>query len=221
MHMRWKFLDPDLAPFGHGMPELPQTALVMAPVADYRHELMAEEAGETERMAEIRQFGFSSGRHCAHLAQALLDLPVQAIGREDRVPVWPAHSKGSITHSAKVAAAMASTGFKGVGVDIEQTGRVDEKLYRMLFTEAEQGLLGDYGFDAATVAFSAKEAGYKAIYPIGQQFVGFQEAEIHLAADSNTFTIEYIGEHAPNRALNEGQGYWCEHDGQVMTIFLL
>lgn len=219
--MLWKFLDSDLEAFKHGFPDLTGTAVVMSSVADYRHELLGAEHDETQKMAEVRQFGFSSGRHCAHLVQEMLGLDIEAIGRADRVPVWPKHSMGSITHSSRIAAAMATTHFSSVGIDIEETGRVDSKLYRILFTEAEQARLADHKFDAATVVFSAKEAGYKAVYPLAQKFIGFQEAEIHLDADSSSFAIDYIGDHAPNRVLNSGQGYWLEHDGHVMTVFVI
>ncbi len=219
--MLWKFLDSELEAFAVDFPELPETALAMAPVADFRHELLEEERGETEKMAEARQLGFSSGRYCAHLVQAMLGLKVQAIGRADRAPVWPDHSMGSITHSATIAAALASTHFRSVGIDIEQTGRVEDKLHRMLFTEAEQARLKSHGFDAATVVFSAKEAGYKSIYPLAQTYIGFQQAEIRLEPDSRSFTIDYIGEHVPNRVLNSGRGYWREHAGHVMTVFVI
>ena len=119
----------------------------MASVRDFRAELLVPEDTELSRMAEIRQFGFSSGRHCAHLAQRLLGLEPSPVLRKDRVPMWPGHSVGSITHSRKIAAAMASTGHTGVGIDIEQSDRVDEKLHRVLFTNTEQETLGDCEFD--------------------------------------------------------------------------
>jgi 4'-phosphopantetheinyl transferase EntD len=90
-----------------------------------------------------------------------------------------------------------------------------------LFTEAEKQHISQLGADAATVIFSAKEAGYKAIYPIGRQFIGFLEAEIQIHPQTQTFDIRYLGEHPPNMQLNEGKGFWREHNGQVMTLFVL
>jgi len=219
--MLWKFLDAGLEPFKAGFPELAGTAVVMAPVADFRHELLGVEQQESAAMAEVRQFGFSTGRHCAHLVQQMLGLDVQAVGRNDRAPQWPETSMGSITHSAHIAAAIATTRFASVGIDVEETGRVNKKLYRTLFTPAEQARLPAFEFDAATVMFSAKEAGYKAVHPLARTYVGFQEAEVHLDAARRSFSIEYTGSHQPNKVLDTGRGYWVEHEGHVMTVFTI
>ena len=219
--MRWQHLHPELSGFEVGMPDLPNTALVLSKIDNYCEELFPQESLELERMAQPRQFGFASGRHCAHLGQQLLGLEPLPITRNKREPVWPQQCIGSITHSEVVAAAVVSTTLNGVGIDIEEAGRVDEKLYRLLFTEAEKQHISQLGADAATVIFSAKEAGYKAIYPIGRQFIGFLEAEIQIHPQTQTFSIRYLGEHAPNMQLNEGKGFWREHNGQVMTLFVL
>lgn len=218
--MQWRFLTAELRGFEEGCPDVAGTAVAMAPVADYRDQLFASEAAALEPMAERRQRGFSSGRHCAHLAQQTLGLTPEPIGRADRIPIWPSSSVGSITHTNAVAAAVASTRLTSVGIDLEVAGRVEEKLYRMLFTASETSRLSNYEFDAATVAFSAKEAGYKAIYPLGQKFIGFKEAEIELG-DQHTFSITYLGSHAPNQALEQGWGYWRIHDDHVLTVFVI
>ena len=82
-------------------------------------------------MAEQRQIGFSAGRYCAQKAQIALGLTPQAIGRNQRAPVWPKSLRGSITHSDQYAAAVVSTYLNGVGIDLELRNRVDEKLHRM------------------------------------------------------------------------------------------
>jgi len=219
--MKWQFLDAGLSGFGIGFPDVPQTAIAMASIADFRGELLQTETAEMEAMAETRQLGYSSGRHCAHLAQAMLGLEVQAIGREARVPLWPAHSVGSITHSPGIAGAISSTSCRGVGIDLEQRGRVSVKLHATLFTQAERSRLGVNGAAAADIMFSAKEAGYKAVYPLVGRYIGFQEAEIHLDIAEGTFTIDYVGDYSPNRALNTGLGYWRVHADHVLTVFMI
>ena len=219
--MLWQILDPDFAAFGGALPDIEGCAVSLCRVVDHRESLLGVEQEEIGSMVEKRQFGFSSGRRCAHLVQAQLGLEPQAVGRQDRMPIWPKPGVGSITHSDEVAAAIASLRHRGVGIDIEQTDRVDEKLYRILFTQAEQQNLNAYGFDAATVILSAKEAGYKSIFPIGRKFIGFQDAEIILNPENCSFTISYLGDHHPNEALNEGVGYWCEAHGHVLTVFVI
>jgi 4'-phosphopantetheinyl transferase EntD len=219
--VRWHFADASLEPFADGMPAIEATSLVVIPIADHRAELYPEESDELGPMAEVRQHGFSSGRHAAHLAQIELGLDAQAVGRANRVPLWPPQCTGSITHTNRIAAAAASTSLKGIGIDLEEWGRVDDQLHRMLFTEDERATLESLPKEAATVSFSAKEAGYKAIYPTGQQFIGFKEAEIFLDWQARRFTIEYLGDHAPNKALNSGVGYWQVHSDHVLTVFVI
>jgi len=224
--MNWQFLSPKLNGFETEILGADQTACVISSVQDYRQELHPKEAKELASMAEIRQIGFSSGRYCAQRAQASLGLDIQPVGRSQRVPIWPDHCVGSISHSTTIAAALVSKNFKSVGIDIEETGRVEEKLYRILFTEFEKELISQSnpahsGLDAAAIIFSAKEAGYKAIYPLGRKFIGFQEAEILLQPEQQTFSIRYLGKHEPNKALNAGKGYWQIHAGHVLTIFTI
>jgi len=219
--MKWQSEGADLAKFQDGFPDLSGAAVAMCAVADHRGELFDAERAEIGTMAEVRQMGFSSGRYCAHAAQKLLGLAPQAVERDDRVPIWPGHSRGSITHSRTTAAAIAAVGYDGVGIDLEETGRVTEKLYESLFSGAEISQLEGRNFDAASVMFSAKEAGYKAVYPLAQKYVGFHEAEVRLSTDHREFIIDYLGQHEACRVLNEGKGYWYETAGQVLTIFVI
>ena len=69
--------------------------------------------------------------------------------------------------------------------------------------------------------FSAKEAGYKAIYPLGQRFIGFHEARIELDLARQQFRIKYLGSHTANKLLDAGTGYWHRGQDHVLTIFTL
>jgi 4'-phosphopantetheinyl transferase EntD len=219
--MHWQFEQASLQ--GYQIDELQQidSAVVVSPVQDYRAQLFDEERQELVAMAEKRQLGFASGRYCAQSAQRLLRLEPAPVLRQDRVPVWPSTSVGSITHCDKIAAAAASTGVRSIGIDIETCGRVDQKLYEILFTETERARLKSLPGDAATLIFSAKEAGYKAIYPHGRKFIGFQEVEIEVDAESHTFGISYVGSYEPNRIAHEGIGYWKFYDDHVFTVFVI
>jgi 4'-phosphopantetheinyl transferase EntD len=69
--------------------------------------------------------------------------------------------------------------------------------------------------------FSAKEAGYKAIFPYGRRFIGFHDARIELDLSQQQFRVRYLGDHKPNSLLDSGIGYWHCADGHVLTIFVL
>lgn len=213
------FYSSSLQPLGDSLPDLPDTSLVLGQISDYRERLFDEEKQALQDMAEVRQISFSSGRHYAHRALEAIGERARPITRRDRVPVWPAGSVGSISHSPELAVAIASNSAPGIGVDVERAGRVDQRMFRMLFTENEQRYYHQ-DLSLATVAFSAKEAGYKSIYPSAQTYIGFKEAEIHWLSEGR-FSINYLGQHKPNCALNQGIGYWCRHEHHILTVFTL
>ena len=207
------------------LPDIPQTAMVISPVGDYASSLVGQEQQLCEFWSQKRRHSFSSGRHCVRCAQALLGLPKAAIMSENRAPIWPTGSIGSVSHSDKLACAVISTTLTGIGIDIEQVGRISNNLWPKLFTQDEQLALqhelnsSGGSNDLASTMFSAKEAGYKAIYPLGRKFIGFHDAQI--ACSANTFKIRYLGEHKPNLFLDQGQGYWQCFDDHILTLFTL
>ncbi len=219
--MLWNFVEQRYTPLQAGFPYMDQTAVAVAPLADYGSVLFASEKRAHADMGAARQDSFASGRHCAHLAQSLLGRSPQAIGRRQRVPQWPDNLVGSITHSLHLAAAIVSATYAGVGIDLEKVGRVTPKLYPAVLTPREQAVVDGQGPARATLIFSAKEAAYKAIYPLVQCYIGFQEAEVLVAADGPMFRIRYLGAEPGNFALNDGQGYWAVHDDVLMTVFTI
>ena len=218
--MRWHFVQNELN--GFCMPDvcLDETACVICFVQDRVASLFPEEAKEISSMAQARQAAFSSGRYCAHTAQREIGRTPAPVVRQGRVPIWAENLRGSITHSQDIVAAVVSSTVRGVGVDVERLNRVEERLYSRLFTPTEIEAI-DGNREAATLMFSAKEAGYKAIYPLGQAYIGFQEAQIELDVDRQRFRIEYLGEHVPNRLLNRGFGAWQVHLNHVFTVFFI
>lgn len=73
---------------------------------------------------------------------------------------------------------------RGIGVDVEQRGRVREAVFGKLFTEDELEVLADLDDDQrarnATIGFSAKEAFYKAQYPITGAWVSFTDVSVEI-----------------------------------------
>lgn len=199
---------------------LGNTAICFAKVCDRVDQLFAEERAELSQMARKRKAAFSTGRWCAHRAQEALGGTSSAIKRVKRVPLWPAGISGSITHTDVYAGAVVSSD-QAVGVDLEQLDRLHDGLHKTLFTEKERLLLDEYRPGADTIMFSAKEAGYKAVFPIGQAFIGFHEAEIALDENSQTFVIDYVGNHEPNNVFSRGVGYWRIAYNHVFTLFVI
>ena len=139
-------------------------------------------------------------------------------------PVWPSGLIGSISHSERLAVAVASNGaLRGIGIDVEDLNRFDgrnPRLYKKLFTDAERSRDWADPREGA-VLFSAKEAAYKAVNPLVGRHIGFQEVQAAVDWDGSRFQIRYLGNHPPNGLLNRGFGRFCFVDDQVVTLFFI
>lgn len=195
--------------------------MVIAPLQDHRQSLLPGEFAAVASSGDKRVIDYSTGRYCVRRAQDILQLPREQVLREQRAPLWPSGCVGSISHCDIAASAILSAAHASIGIDIERTDRVKAKLFPSLFTDKEVAALTDLPEPAAAIMFSAKEAGYKAIYPIGKRFIGFHEAEVFLDWHAQTFSIRYIGAHVPNKQVDTGRGYWRIFAGYVMTVFVL
>lgn len=141
-------------------------------------------------MGPNRLAEFTAGRACARRALTELDIEVEALPiGPGRAPQWPDGVRGSITHTdgyrGAVAARTRDLAGASIGVDAESIGRVTPKLWKRLFVEPErQALRAHTDPDlAATIFFSAKEAFYKAQYPITEAWVGFGDVRVESVAE--------------------------------------
>ena len=217
--MHWHCDDHIMRGMQPSWPMLADTALALVANGTVDARLLSDERRLARSMGSQRLKDFTSGRHSAHIAQRLLGLDEQSVLRVDRSPLWPLGQCGSISHCREWAFAGVSTQFRSIGVDIETINRVTPKLHRALFRPDEIAALGAQPDTAAAIAFSAKEAGYKAIFPIGGTFIGFQEASIDLDWSQQQFHIRYHGAHGPNKALESGVGHWRLTHEHVLTFF--
>ena len=202
--------------------EVPDGCVAEAgPVGDYPL-LPGESNGLDDAIAKRRR-QFASGRHYARLAMTRLAGYSAAILRDaDGRPRWPNGFIGSISHSDRRAAAVVCNGsLRGIGIDIEDADRqalANPRLHRRLFTEAERSLQWHHPLEGA-VRFSGKEAAYKAVNPIVGRYIGLREVEADIDWRRGSFRIRYLGDHAPNRLIESGQGRFYLVDDQVITLF--
>jgi 4'-phosphopantetheinyl transferase EntD len=146
--------------------------------------------------AAKRQREFALGRACARAALARLGHDNAALRRKaDGAPSWPDGIVGSISHTQGLAVALAAAAkvIRGLGVDVEQEGRVTPALYRHLFDPEERAQLAglsEAGRDRqAALLFSAKEACCKiwlARHEAPQPFTG-----IHVIMTGMDFTAQF------------------------------
>ena len=130
-----------------------------------------------------RRFYFALGRAAARDALAELGVGPVAIRRGPAgEPVWPPGVVGAITHTGDLAVAVVGwqTDYAGLGVDLERLSPgLSSRAERLVCTPAERAWIGD-GVQASrgTMLFSAKEAVFKALFPIEHIWLGFSDAEL-------------------------------------------
>ncbi len=100
-------------------------------------------------------------------------------------PLWPSGVVGSIAHTqtAAVAAVAWVRDHAYVGIDLERADRqFDLRTAHRICTPREQDWLDQEADIRKSLLqiFCAKEAIFKAFYPIHQRFFGFQQAEVYI-----------------------------------------
>lgn len=135
-----------------------------------------------------RQRDYFAGRYCARQAlyhmgfSGCLDIPKG----KDGCPIWPRGVVGSISHAEGLAVAVVTNwkNAQGIGIDLEKkvSDREGKQLLPVIATRNETAIIttrfpNDTGA-AFTTLFSAKEAIYKALYPLVGHFFDFSEARL-------------------------------------------
>ncbi len=139
--------------------------------------LMGSERSAVANAIEKRQTEFSAGRDAArralaHLGHAAVEIPVNA----RRGPIWPNGICGSITHSKRICIAVVAPRAQhvSIGIDAELAHPLKDTLRKAILHESERALSAA---DAIKV-FSMKEALFKALFPLDQDWFGFQDAKM-------------------------------------------
>ncbi len=204
---------------------VPERVLVRcAAIADHSAELFDEELSSITQAIAKRREEFATGRWLARRTMRELDIPAGVIHRgKQRQPLWPAGSHGSITHADDIAAvAIGDTdSCRSIGIDLERWSRVTPELHSKLLTANELAALADQPEAAAGLLFSAKEAGYKATFPLADRFIGFHEAEIDVDWAQGRFTIRYVGEHSINSVMEQGEGHFLISGDYALSLFII
>ncbi len=100
-------------------------------------------------------------------------------------PVWPRGVAGSLAHGgqAALAAVARKADYFALGIDIEPAEALPDNLADMIATPVERSRYGP-AFLRGRQLFAAKEAVYKAIYPLDGCFLDFHDIEVDLAAQT-------------------------------------
>lgn len=152
-----------------------------------------EAAALSPKAIAKRVVHFRLGRAAARRALGELGFAPQPIPRaEDGRPLWPAKVVGAITHTEDIAAAAVghASDFTGIGLDLESLGRqVSPDVARRICSEQELTWVRQQDPDQRILmVFAAKEAIFKALYPINRVFLGFADAEVTWAGAAGAFS---------------------------------
>ncbi|MGH1355058.1 MAG: 4'-phosphopantetheinyl transferase family protein [Thalassovita sp.] len=195
-------------------------------ITDPRHpkgELYPAEATAITRAVRKRSDEFRAGRDAARRAmRAIGAAPVALPSRADRLPVWPAGMAGSITHCDDLCLACASIQARAIGLDIEPATGLEQDLWDAILLPEEREAVEAAAEPnaAAKLIFSAKEAAYKAQYPLSETLFGFHDLRIQLAEDGQ-FQAEFRINAGPFQPGDTLQGRYLSNDTHIVTAVVL
>lgn len=171
-----------------------------------------EIAAVAARLAEFR-----AGRVAARLAMAELGLPpVPVPMQRDRAPLWPMGLCGSITHSGTLClAAVARRPLRGLGLDLEPATPLEDDLRDIVLRPEER----DAAPDLAKLIFCAKEAAYKAQYPISRRLFDFQALAVQI--EGGQFTATFTEDIPPFPRGTQVLGRHAQVDGHFLCAVTL
>jgi len=189
--------------------------------------LLAGEEVAVARAVDRRRREFASGRACARRALAQLGLEPVAIpaGRHGE-PRWPPGVVGSITHCAhyRACAVAHARDVATLGVDAEPHEGLTAQVRAMIAREEEVRMLDELAERAPAVhwdrlLFSAKEATYKAWFPLTGRWLGFEDASVTLDPDRGSFVARLLvpGPVVDGAQVAEFAGRWLVRGGLVIT----
>ena len=134
---------------------------------------------------------------------------------------------GSITHcdGYRAAAVARTSDIATVGLDAEPDKPLPSGVLEMVSLPAERAQIADLSARRPEAAcwdrllFCAKESVYKTWFPVSQQWLGFDEAEVVIDADAGTFTARLLvpGPIVAGLALVSMHGRWLAHRGLVVA----
>ena len=183
--------------------------------------LFPEEEPAVAKAVDKRRREFTTVRWCAREALAGLGMPPVPIMRGEKgAPRWPDGVVGSMTHcdGYRAAAVAKARDIAALGIDAEPHGPLPEGVLNAITREEEIPLLDrlhrtspDIHWDR--LLFCAKEAVYKAWFPVARRWLGFEDATLVLDP-AGTFTAEILVPDAPFAGF---AGRWTTANGLIAT----
>jgi 4'-phosphopantetheinyl transferase EntD len=193
--------------------------------------LFPEEEKIIAHAVEVRRREYAAVRSCARACLGRLGYPrgpiLPGVGG---APTWPAGVQGSMTHcTGYTAAAVAPLSrIWAIGIDAEPDAPLPDGVLDLVATPAERDRLAAAppNFDGSNLdrlLFSAKEAVYKAWFPLVGEWLDHQEVEIVFDPQDGGFTAELSrnGLIVDGRQVRHLDGRWGREQGILVTAVVL
>jgi 4'-phosphopantetheinyl transferase EntD len=193
--------------------------------------LLAEEEQIIAHAVPARRRDYAAVRSCARAClQRLGYAPVPILPGVGGAPTWPSGVLGSMTHCAGYAAAAVAPvrQILAIGIDAEPDAPLPDGVINLVATPAEQDHLAGMQLASGSpnwdrLLFSAKEAVYKAWFPLVGEWLDHQEAEIHFHPQDRTFTalLSRDGLIVHGRQIRRLHGRWTRKQGILVTAVIV
>ena len=194
-------------------------------------DLFPEEQAIVAHAVESRRREYATVRGCARACLERLGYaPVPILPGIGGAPMWPAGVVGSMTHCAGYAAAAVGrlARVSAIGIDAEPDAPLPDGVLDLVATAAERDRLAatqpeSDGPNWDRLLFSAKEALYKAWFPLVGEWLDHQEAEILFEPQDRTFTALLFrdGLIVNGREIHRLNGGWIAERGILLTAIVL
>ncbi|OBH03112.1 4'-phosphopantetheinyl transferase [Mycobacterium sp. E3247] len=195
---------------------------------------LPEEEPLIARSVAKRRNEFVTVRHCARVALGELGLPPVPILKGDKgEPCWPDGVVGSLTHCTGYRGAVVgrAEAVRSVGIDAEPHDVLPDGVLNAISLPEERHEMATLpeGLHWDRILFCAKEATYKAWFPLTKRWLGFEDAHIVLDLDppdggtSGVFVSKILidGRALDGPPLTALRGRWSVERGLVLTAIVL
>jgi 4'-phosphopantetheinyl transferase EntD len=193
---------------------------------------LPEEEPFVARSVAKRRNEFVTVRYCARQALGELGLPPVPILKGDKgEPCWPDGVVGSLTHCEGFRGAVVGlkAEVRSVGIDAEPHDVLPKGVLDAISLPAERAELTSLPAKLHwdRILFCAKEATYKAWFPLTHRWLGFEDAHITFTVDgsgaagafSSVILIDPAAESGP--PLTSLAGRWSVRDGLTLTAIVM
>ncbi|MEM9579119.1 MAG: 4'-phosphopantetheinyl transferase superfamily protein [Pseudomonadota bacterium] len=194
---------------------MPAGAEVAARDPALRYDVTLAEAALIQNAVDKRQREFSAGRDAARACLMALGVRGAEIrASQNRAPIWPQGTTGSITHCDGLClAAVARTDkIAALGLDAEPNAPLPPDMLPIVLREDETKAFANRG----RLIFSAKEAVYKCLSPFLDRILEFHDLQLRLGAEG-ALTARLMASSGRLNAGHKMQVHYVERPDHIIT----